>query len=139
LIRNLDNSIYLSSRTNITYINNILTIDGKKINNYFDYFDLDKIKVMYDQNKNLIDSFSKPNDVKTHIVYTSKVQTPESINIINNKININYGDGDGIVPINSILVPKIWNNKEIIFNDLPNYEHSSILFSKKIKEIITSC
>ena len=39
------------------------------------------------------------------------------------------GNGDGIVPLESLLIPKIWDmsDDKLVFHHIPNREHSSIL------------
>jgi hypothetical protein len=123
---------------NIKFLDKVLTVNDNIINDYLSYFKLDDLKILYDENTEFINSFSESTGIKTHIIYTSKAITLESFNINNDKIEFKYGLGDGIVPLKSLLVPKIWNSKEITFIDLPNLEHSSILFSEKLKEIINN-
>lgn len=123
---------------NINYLDKVLIVNGNVIDDYLSYFKLDDLKFLYDENKEFIKSFSESTEIKTHIIYTSKAITLESFTINNNEIEFNYGLGDGVVPLKSLLVPKIWNNKETVFIDLPNLEHSSILFSEKLKEIINN-
>jgi hypothetical protein len=123
---------------NIKFLDKVLTVNGNMIDDYLSYFKLDDLKILYDENNEFINSFSESTEIKTHIIYTSKAITLESFNINNDEIEFKYGLGDGIVPLKSLLVPKIWNNKETTFIDLPNLEHSSILFSEKLKEIINN-
>ena len=81
--------------------------------------------------------YIKPNNVKTIIVYTSDKPTPQLITINNNKMKIIYGPGDGVVPLNSLLVPKKWTQHNLEFIHLPNFEHSNIFFSDQLINIIT--
>jgi len=113
----------------------ILIIDGKE-ENYFDYFKLDKEKILYENNHEMIKSFSKPSGVHTIIVYTSEIDTPSIISIKKNKINIINGPGDGTVPLPSLLYPRKWKQENLEFYHLPNYEHSSVLFSEELLSII---
>lgn len=121
---------------NIKYFDNILIVNGKIIQDYFDYFNLNDIKILYDNNKDFIDTFSKSNNVKTHIIYTSNITTPHHFDIIDKEIKIITSDGDGTVPLNSLLIPNSWNHNNIKFMNLPNFEHTTVLFSDKLKEII---
>jgi hypothetical protein len=123
---------------NIKFLDKVLTVNGNIIDDYLSYFKLDDLKILYDENNEFINSFSESTGIKTHIIYTSKAITLESFNINNDEIEFKYGLGDGIVPLKSLLLPKIWNSKETTFIDLPNLEHSSILFSEKLKEIINN-
>ena len=123
---------------NIKYTDKILIVNNKIVDDYFSYFKLTDIKKLYDNNEDFINSFSKSNNIKTHIVYSSNIKTMESININNNKWIFNNGLGDGIVSLKSLLVPKYWNNKDITFTNIPNTDHSSILCSQKLIEIINS-
>lgn len=123
---------------NNKYLNNILMVNGTNIDDYLSYFKLNDLKNLYDDNLEFILSLSKSTDIKTYIVYTSMMSTIESININNvtDIIEYKYGLGDGVVPLKSLLVPKIWNNKKVEFINLPDYEHSSIFLSKNLKKII---
>jgi len=123
---------------NLNVIKPTLIIDGKENNDYFTYFNLNKEKKLYLNNIEMIESFSKPNNVNTIIVYTTDNKTPSIISINNNKMKIIYGPGDGTVPLASLLYPKIWNQKNLKFYHLPNYEHSSVLFSKELLSLITT-
>jgi hypothetical protein len=120
---------------NQNIIKPILIVDGKE-SNFFDYFKLDNEKKKYYKNIQMIESFSKPNNVNTIIVYTSNRNTPSIISINNKNIKLLNGPGDGVVPLPSLLFPKKWNQKNLKFYHLANYEHSSILFSKELLSIL---
>lgn len=120
---------------NLNVIKPALIVDGKE-NNFFEYFKLDNEYNQYIKNSKMIESFSKPNNVNTIIVYTSDRNTPSIISINNKKIKIINGPGDGIVPLASLLFPKKWKQKNLEFYHLANYEHSSILFSKELLSIL---
>jgi len=128
----------ITNLPNVNVIKPILIVNGKEDNDYFNYFKLNKEKRLYSNNIEMIESFSKPNNVDTFIVYTTDNKTPSIINIQNNKIKIIYGPGDGTVPLASLLHPKIWNQENLKFYHLPNYEHSSVLFSKELLALITN-
>tara|TARA_B110000971_G_C19929762_1_gene463367 strand:- start:150 stop:1121 length:972 start_codon:yes stop_codon:yes gene_type:complete len=117
---------------NLNVIKPVLIVDGKETN-FFEYFKLDN---EYIKNSNMIESFSKPNNVNTIIVYTSDRNTPSIISINSKKIKIINGPGDGIVPLASLLFPKKWKQENLEFHHLANYEHSSILFSKELLSIL---
>jgi hypothetical protein len=120
---------------NQNVIKPILIVDGKETN-FFDYFKLDNEYKLYIKNSKMIESFSKPNNVNTIIVYTSNRNTPSIISINNKNIKLINGPGDGVVPLPSLLFPKKWNQKNLEFYHLANYEHSSILFSKELLSIL---
>jgi hypothetical protein len=61
---------------------------------------------------------------------------PSIISINNKNIKLINGPGDGVVPLPSLLFPKKWNQKNLEFYHLANYEHSSILFSKELLSIL---
>ena len=114
----------------------ILIINNKEIDDYYKYFNLSQLEKIIENNKDMINSFSKPNQVKTIVVYTSNIKTSSIINIKNNKIKIIKGPGDGTVPLASLLYPLLWKQSNLKIVHLPNYEHSSILFSKELLNII---
>ena len=117
----------------------IITVDGKIIHDYLDFFKLHNIQSRVLQNKDIIDSFKIGTTVKTHIIYSTTEpinKTPITINIhTDNKhkkcISTTYGNGDGIVPLESLLIPKLWDmsDDKLLFHHIPNREHSSILMS----------
>jgi triacylglycerol esterase/lipase EstA (alpha/beta hydrolase family) len=111
----------------------ILLVDGNEVD-YIEYFN--KKYLLELTNEKLLNSLKLPNNVNTTIIYTSTKKTPTTINIINNKYNLIYGPGDGLVPINSLLYPLKWKQKNISFVHLPHYEHSSILSSKELIDLI---
>uniref|UniRef100_A0A6C0BAL4 Uncharacterized protein n=1 Tax=viral metagenome TaxID=1070528 RepID=A0A6C0BAL4_9ZZZZ len=87
----------------------------------------------------MIESFDQPCSVKTTIIYTSNIKTSSMININNNKITIIKGLGDGVVPLSSLLYPLKWNKENLKIIHLPNYDHSNILFSKELDNLINIC
>jgi hypothetical protein len=126
------------NQPNKFFFNSILKVDNKEIDDYLTYFKLNKIKILYENTdqKKLRELFIKSHNVKTEIVYTSNINTPTSLEIINGKIKIVDGLGDGIIPLCSLLVPKLWNHNDIKFSCIDNYQHSDILFSQELKTII---
>lgn len=110
--------------------------EGKEIENYYDFFKLDTLKIINENNKEMISSFSKSNNVNTCIIYTSELKTPSIIQLNNKKIKIIYGPGDGVVPLSSLLVPLKWKQQNLKIIHLPNFEHSNILFSAELQKII---
>ena len=119
---------------NNKYIKPILLVDGIE-KNYIEYFNFTKINKIININYNFINSFNLKNDVSTNIIYTSSIKTPVIIEINKKKVNILYGNGDGIVSLKSILHPMIWN-QHINYIHIPLYEHSNILYSNELKYII---
>jgi len=120
---------------NKNIIKPILIVDGKE-EDYFNYFQLENEKIIHTSNNEMIESFSKQTGVHTIIVYTSELDTPSIISIKKKKINIIKGPGDGTVPLASLLYPRKWKQENLEFYHLPNYEHSSVLFSKELLSII---
>ena len=127
---------YIINMPNPNIIKPILIVDGKEIIDYYEYFnlkDIEKNKLLVHE---MIESFDQPCGVKTTIIYTSNIKTSSMININNNKINIIKGLGDGIVPLSSLLYPLKWNQKNLKLIHLPNYDHSTILFSKELDNLL---
>ena len=118
------------------YLNHsVLTVNGEKIDNYFDIFHLKDLYRRYKENQHIIDSFKIPTGVKTYIMYSTTEepnQTLEQLEIKNHdttrttKINSIYGSGDKVVSLSSLLVPKIWNDPCTEFYSMPNMDHSNI-------------
>lgn len=108
----------------------------KEIKDYYEYFNLKNIE----QNKlmmtEMTQSFNKPCSVKTTIIYTSNIKTSSMININNNNIDIIKGLGDGVVPLSSLLYPLKWKQENLEIIHLPNYDHSTILFSKELDNLL---
>ena len=127
---------YIINMPNPNVIKPILIVDGKEILDYYKYFNLKDIEenklMMYDMTQ----SFDKPCNVKTTIIYTSNIKTSSVININNNKIDIVKGLGDGVVPLSSLLYPLNWGQENLEIIHLPNYDHSTILFSKELDNLL---
>ena len=127
---------YIINMPNPNIIKPILIVDGKEILDYYEYFklkDIEKSKLLMNE---MIESFGQACSVKTTIIYTSNIKTSSIININNNKIKIMKGLGDGIVPLSSLLYPLKWNQENLKIIHLPNYDHSTILFSKELDNLL---
>jgi hypothetical protein len=127
---------YIINMPNPNIIKPILIVDGKEIKDYYQYFnlkDMENSKMLIDE---MVKTFDQPSNNKTTIIYTSNIATSSIININNNKINIVKGLGDGIVPLASLLYPLVWRDVNLEIIHLPNYDHSSILFSKELDNIL---
>lgn len=127
---------YIINMPNPNIIKPILIVDGKEIVDYYDYFNLKDIEQSKILMNEMIKSFDKPNKIKTKIIYTSNIKTSSIININNNKINVIKGLGDGVVPLSSLLYPLKWEQENLEIIHLPNYDHSTILFSKELDNIL---
>ena len=54
--------------------------------------------------------------------------TPVGLRVCDGKVSIKYGKGDGVVSLDSLLVPRFWEDQSrVTFHHIPKYEHSSIL------------
>jgi hypothetical protein len=127
---------YIINMPNPEIIKPILIVDGKEVIDYYKYFNLKEIEKHKLMIYNMIESFDKPCSVNTTIIYTSNIKTSSIININNNKIDIIKGLGDGIVPLSSLLHPLKWKQDNLKIIHLPNYDHSSILFSKELDNLL---
>ena len=127
---------YIINMPNPNIIKPILIVDGKEILDYYEYFNLKNLEENKLMIHEMIESFDKPCSVKTTIIYTSNIKTSSIININNKKINIIKGLGDGTVPLSSLLYPLKWNQENLEIIHLPNYDHSTILFSKELDNLL---
>ena len=155
---------FIINMPNPKYIKPILCINGDQFDDYFAYFDLKDLENRYIKNKDMIESLSNSTDVKTCIVYSSDIKTPSCLSIedfslknifleqiINeyfwrkgkvsdsvaySRLKVIYGYGDGIVPLQSLLVPKSWEQTNLKFYNIKNHGHSDVLFSKELEDII---
>jgi len=127
---------YIINMPNPDVIKPILIVDGKEIIDYYQYFNLKDTQKSKLLMNDMIKSFDEPSNNKTTIIYTSNIMTSSIININNNKISIIKGLGDGVVPLASLLYPCKWLNVNLEIIHLPNYDHSSILFSKELDDIL---
>jgi hypothetical protein len=134
VLRNLGGFIINMPNTNI--FKYILTVDGAKCKDFYKFFNLEDIEQKYKENMDMVDSFEKSNGVKTFIVYSSNKETLTGFKMTGNKIKYVYGKGDGVVPIQSLLVPKLWKNKKLYFYNMRNYSHSNILYSYEFTKLI---
>ena len=127
------------------YLNtSVLIHDGKEIQEYLEFFGLEDIRKRLKQNQDVIDSFKEWTEVETHIVYsttdTAKM-TPTTINVHQEKktskmfdehdwtMNMNMGEGDGVISLESLIVPQIWKATSdlVTFHHVPRSGHSSVL------------
>ena len=61
--------------------------------------------------------------------------TPIGLRVTDGKVSIKYGMGDGVVSLDSLLVPRFWEDQtKVIFHHIPKYEHSSILQSWNLQQ-----
>ena len=127
---------YIINMPNPNVIKPILIVDGKEIIDYYEYFNLKDIEKSRLMLHKMTQSFDNPCTVKTTIIYTSNIKTSSVININNNKIDVIKGLGDGVVPLSSLLYPLKWNQQNLKIIHLPNYDHSSILFSKELDNLL---
>jgi Lecithin:cholesterol acyltransferase len=121
------------------YLNHsVLTVDGMAVTDCLGYFKLDKMQTRYKEIAAMVDSFkASVEGVQSHIVYSTTMQptTVECLNLHSRhgslkqqaqKMGIQYGEGDSVVPLSSLLVPKIWQDPPM-FYQIRDSEHSSIL------------
>jgi hypothetical protein len=127
---------YIINMPNPNVIKPILIVDGKEILDYYEYFnlkDMEENKLLMNE---MTQSFDKSCSVKTTIIYTSNIKTSSVININHDKIDIIKGLGDGVVPLSSLLYPLKWEQENLDIIHLPNYDHSTILFSKELDNLL---
>ena len=128
---------------NIEYMGNpVLYVNGNAIDDYMEYFQLYDIKKRYERSKEVIHSFQHSVEgMDSHVIYsiTNQEKTPNYLNVdhyyddkkeVKQKIQIMYGNGDGVVPLASLLVPQKWKNQPF-FYPMPGTEHSGILRDHK--------
>jgi hypothetical protein len=115
----------------------ILTVDGE-LTDYIDYFKIHEQYEIYNRFRYITNTFSIANDVKTTIVYstTSSIITPIHIKVENGITSIIYGEGDGIVPLESILYCKTWSQPSTEFVHIKNTLHSDILYSNDFLNLL---
>jgi hypothetical protein len=142
VIQSLGASIW--NMPNAKYLNHSIVIhQGQEIDDYLTFFELHDIRKKWYSNMPIFDSFSEWTGVKTHIIYSTTIplkQTSTTLLITNPKkeFQIMYGEGDGVVSLSSLLVPKLWNapSDEVLFTHFPNSGHSLILKQKKYITIV---
>lgn len=116
----------------------VLTVNGEKLDNYFDYFSIKDLQKRYQENQHIIDSFKTSVGVKTYIMYSTTAepnQTLERLDITTHTRGQNpkkhhihsvYGPGDKVVSLSSLLIPQQWNDPQTEFYPMPNMDHSNI-------------
>lgn len=123
------------------YIPHVLNVDGEWIEDYLEYFGLDDIRTRWMQphTQAMIASFSRPTGIDTHIVYSSEASnrtvTGFRTDPCTGKYTRIYGDGDGVVSMESLMVPRCWTSSSsssgeesrITFHPVPGMGHSSLL------------
>lgn len=114
-----------------------LEVDGQEIDDYYAFFHLETLK-KFKKNSVIVPSFTQGHGVSTTVIYSSNKKTPVSIIIDNQICKIKYGLGDGTVPIESLLVPQKWKQQYVDFLPFNEFEHSTILFSHKLKDYLMS-
>ena len=123
---------------NPRYVPHILNVDGDDVEDYLDYLQLYDIKHRLHQPhvQALIATFSQSTGIDTHIVHSdvrcrdrrSLTTTGIRINLSTGKYTRIYGDGDGVVSMDSLLVPKQWTpTTGVTFHPIPGMGHSSLL------------
>ena len=115
----------------------IVINNDEEIENYFNFLNLNSLEIINENNKEIISSFSKSNNVNTCIIYSSGIKTPSTLQLTNKKkCKIIYGPGDGVVPLSSLLVPLKWKQKNLKIIHISNFEHSNVLFSEELQKIL---
>jgi alpha-beta hydrolase superfamily lysophospholipase len=117
------------------YINHSVVINhGQEIDDYLAFFELHDVRKRWYSNQHVFDSFSEWTGVKTYIVYSTTnplEKTATTLIVTNTKKDFQtlYGEGDGVVSLSSLLVPKLWNTPpgDVQFKHFPNSGHSLIL------------
>lgn len=131
---------------NVDYLEHqVLYVNGEPIKEYMDYFQLFDIKKRYQNSWDVIDSFQRSvDDVESYVVYSvpDKMQTPNALNVdryykenthLREKISTIIGEGDGVVPLASLMLPKKWARVPRFF-PIPGTEHSSLLKNPSSKK-----
>lgn len=118
---------------NPRYIPNILNADGDDVKEYLDCLRLGDIqrRLYLPHTQAMIATFSQPTDIDTHIVYSIESDltvTGIRIDRSTGKYTRIYGDGDGVVSMDSLMVPKHWTPQtNVTFHPIPGMGHSSLL------------
>lgn len=119
---------------NSNCFSNVLTVNNEPIPDFLSYFGLDDIKKKREHIQPILDTFIKSTDVNTHIIYSNSTQKNTVIGFTKtgNTIHKIYGYGDDVVPIDSLLVPKLWDNQDkLTFRCLWGLSHSNIFYPIK--------
>lgn len=120
------------------YIPRILNIHGEWIEDYLEYFEMGDIKRRWMQPhvQAMIASFSQSTGMDTHIVYSSETSNRTVVGFrkdpCTGKYIRIYGDGDGVVSMESLMVPQCWTSSageesRVTFYAMPGMGHSSLL------------
>ena len=89
-------------------------------------------KYLQDKRKLVI----KPPIKKCYIIYSVGIETVSKVIVDNKAVSTEYVDGDGVVPTESLLLPKTWNSTVIFIKLLG--EHSRILSDNTFLNTLTS-
>jgi len=95
------------------------------------------MKKRYQENRHIIDAFKYPTGVSTRVIYSTSREpniTLERLDVTlrpkktwnHYKIVNRYGPGDGVVCLDSLLVPYVWDCDNVFYHHLPNTEHSNV-------------
>ena len=117
---------------NPLYVPHILHADGEWCDDYLSRLGLHDIQLRLRQShiQSMIVSFAQPTGIDTHIVYSSMNRTVTGIRLDQHtgKYTRIYGDGDGVVSMDSLMVPKHWiPQTNVTFHPIPGMGHSSLL------------
>jgi hypothetical protein len=117
---------------NPLYVPHILNVDGEWVDDYLNCLGLHEIQRRHRQShiQSMIESFSQPTGIDTHIVYSSTNRTVTGIQMDRNTGTYTrlYGEGDGVVSMDSLMVPKHWTPQtDVTFHSIPGMGHSSLL------------
>ena len=114
------NNIIYENSTDILYNKNITSLLPDFLNHRIDFHFSQYLKDIKIQNK-----------IPTYIIYSSNISTKI---LLNSSIE---GDGDGSIPLNSLVFPKEWENQSLVyFINIPNEEHTNILHSPLLLDIL---
>lgn len=131
---------------NVASLNDsILFVNGNSTDDYLAYLNLDSLNERRSNASDILESYTHSVDgVETHVVYSTtksnitlyRIHCNESKSVsfvpylkpttLCEMIDGEFGEGDGLVPLASLLVPKVWETQPT-FHHIQNYEHSSVL------------
>ena len=116
----------------------ILTINNEP-KNYVDHYGLHKEYEIYKNTEFMSKTYSIWTDVKTTIIYstTQELITPLHICIDDGITDFIYGEGDGIVSLDSMLYPKIWSQSSTEFLHIHNKSHTDVLNSDELLKLLS--
>ena len=114
------NDLILKNETTIIYHQNISSLLPNYLNERIHYhFNLFLHNIKYQ------------NNIPTYIIYSSNIPTKL---YLDSPIE---GDGDGLIPLKSLLFPQYWKNQSYLhFINIPNEEHTKILHSSTLLEYL---